>query len=329
MTDRNHTIPHEWRMKDSVIGVTSCLVMMTLCVLVGPNGIDSITNVLSPEHHALTSLRLHRVILGALVGASLAGAGAALQCILRNPLADPYIIGVSGGAALGGALALCFTATGAFLISGSLMGALGSMALLLWLAQRSHHPDGLLLLGIVFNAFAAALISFIKVWVSPEKIQQLVFWLIGTVNYPDTQQLIISSLVILTALLFLWLQRGRIHLLALGDEEAQRLGERPHRTRLQTYFACCLMIGFIVPQVGMIGFIGLIIPHLMRLLLGPDFRKLFPASLFAGAFFLMLCDAIVRGAFVWTHTELPVGALTAILGGPFFAWLLLKQYGQR
>jgi len=311
------------------MGAALCLVMMALCALLGPSGFDSVETLLSPEHRALTVLRLHRVFLGALVGASLAGAGASLQCILRNPLADPYIIGVSGGAALGGALALCFTATGAFLIGGSLIGAIGSMALLLWLAQKSHHPDGLLLLGIIFNAFAAALISFIKVWVSPEKIQQLVFWLIGTVNYPDAEQLMITAFVVLSALFFLWVQRGRIHLLALGDDEAQRLGETPHRTRLQTYFACCLMIGFLVPQVGMIGFIGLIIPHLMRLLLGPDFRKLLPASIFAGAFFLVLCDAIVRGAFVWTHTELPVGALTAILGGPFFAWLLLKQYGQR
>ncbi len=318
-----------WQFNHTLLSLLACIALAFVCLLLGPDGFVSPSTMLSIDERPLLLLRLQRTLLGCLVGASLAAVGATLQCILKNPLADPYIIGVSGGAALGGALALCLSTTSIFLMAGSLLGALGSMVLLLWLARKSTHPESLLLLGIVFNAFAAALITFIKVWVSPEKIQQLVFWLVGMINYPDTKDLIINGILVVICFMFLWFQRGAINLLVLGDDEAQRLGVSPAKVRFQTYLCCCLMVGFLVPQVGMIGFVGLIIPHVVRLQLGPDFKNILPASLFAGAFFLMLCDAMVRGAFKWVHTEIPVGALTAVIGGPFFAWLLLKQYGQR
>ena len=236
-----------WQHVHTLIGLLGCGLLGFLCLLVGPDGFVTPQDAFAPEERALLLLRLYRVTLGGLVGASLATAGAALQCILKNPLADPYIIGVSGGAALGGAIALCLSTTAFFLFTGSLLGAIGSMALLIALARKSTHPEGLLLLGIVFNAFAAAIITFIKVWVSAEKIQQLVFWLVGTINYPDQSTLLCSIILVLAVLLFLWVKRGAINLLALGDEEAQRLGTAPAQLRLQTYLCCCLVVGVFSP----------------------------------------------------------------------------------
>ena len=303
-----------------------CATAAFICTLIGPDGFSSPNELLAVESKAILELRLSRVFLGLTVGAALAATGAALQTILRNPLADPYIIGVSGGAALGGAIALCFSSWSVFLTTGSLLGALGSMFLLLAISRHTDHPDGLLLLGIVFNAFAAALITFLKVVVTPQEVQQLVLWLVGTIPYPDQNVLLVTAAVVAGLIGSLFFDKGRIHLLLLGDEEALRLGVDPQRLRSRVYFVCCLLVGLLVPLVGMIGFVGLIIPHMVRMVLGPDFRTTLPASVFLGMLFLMCADALVRWSFVWSHSELPVGALTALIGGPAFAWILLKSY---
>lgn len=317
--------PFQWSALHSLIATLAVGACTLLCLLIGPTGLSSPVEIFNAESEAILNLRWTRVGLGLVAGAGLGAAGASLQTVLRNPLADPYIIGVSGGAALGGALTLCFTGLSGFLTTGSLVGAVGSMALLTGLARRTNHPDGLLLLGIVFNAFAAAVITFLKVVITPEEIQRLVLWLVGTVPYPDRAELFAVGAGTFFLTLFLMLKRGAIGLLILGDEEALRLGVAPERLRNHVYLTCCLLVGFLVPLVGMIGFVGLIVPHAMRLLLGPDFRNTLPASIFSGMIFLVLADALVRGAFVWSHTELPVGALTALIGAPAFAWLLLSR----
>ncbi len=316
----------QWRWSHSLGSLVICAAAAFICMLIGPDGFSSPADLLAPQSQSILELRLSRVLLGLTVGAALAATGAALQTILRNPLADPYIIGVSGGAALGGAIALCFSSLSVFLTTGSLLGALGSMFLMLSLSRRTDHPDGLLLLGIVFNAFAAALITFLKVLVTPQEVQQLILWLVGTIDYPEPNILFVSCTIVAGLILALFFKRGEIHLLLMGDEEALRLGVNPQRLRSRVYFICCLLVGLLVPLVGMIGFVGLIIPHMVRMVLGPDFRNILPASVFLGMLFLMGCDALVRWSFVWSHTELPVGALTALVGAPAFAWILTKRY---
>lgn len=271
-------------------------------------------------------LRVPRAVLGALVGAALAASGSALQGLLKNPLADPFVLGVSGGAALGATLALAVGLTA--LVGPSLfafVGSVAAMGLVLAVGRSRRSPYAALLTGVIFNAFAAAAITCIKTLVSPDRVGEILYWLAGSLGYESPRTLAGAAALQAVCLSVLWRQSGRLNLLSLGDEEAASLGVAVERTRLVLLLATSLSVAGAVALSGLVGFVGLIVPHLLRLVLGPDQRLLLPASALAGAAFLVLSDLLTRLLFPLFHAELPVGVVTAVLGGPLFLFLLQKR----
>lgn len=278
----------------------------------------------------LLQTRLPRVLMAAVVGAALATAGAALQGLLRNPLAEPHLIGVSGGAALGAVLAIL--AGGRWIDAGSyllpLAAALGALASIgivyrLSLVHGRLQPYQLLLAGVVYNAFAGAWIMCANAIADFLQAQGLLFWLLGSLANHGYGMVALVGAYTLASAGWLLLQARRLNLLSLGDAAALQLGVDVERVRRSVFVACSLLVGAVVAVSGMIGFVGLIVPHVMRLLIGADHRLLLPASFLAGAIFLVWADTVARSAL--GAVEIPVGVVTALCGGPFFVYLLRRE----
>ncbi len=294
-----------------------------------------------PDATVLFRLRIPRVVLAAIVGAGLSVAGVALQALLRNPLADPFVFGLSGGAAIGAAVAVAFTGTALGVAGASAAGWLGLLptqlaavlgslaaALLVFTLGRARgrlHPERALLVGVVFNSFASAVVIALESVLAPEKTQAVLLWLAGTLGYEPQPVLVAAGAVVLVAVAILTALAGRLNLLALGDEGAAALGVDVEATRLLSFFAASAAVGAAVALTGLVGFVGLVVPHAVRLVAGPDHRVVLPASALGGAAFLVLADAIARVLFRGLGTEPPVGAVTALLGAPLFVLLLRRR----
>ena len=271
------------------------------------------------------NIRLPRVAAGLLVGAGLAAAGAAYQGMFRNPLVSPDILGVSAGAGLGAVLgiylglplavvqALAFI--GGLLAVGTVVGVSGLV--------RRHDPVLVLVLaGIAVGALLGAGISLIKILADPTtQLPSITFWLLGGLNAVTTADLAVTAPVMLAGLVPMALLRWRMNLLSLADEEAQALGISVVRLRLLLVAAATLSTAAAVSLTGIIGWIGLVVPHVARLLVGPNFARLLPASLLLGGGFLVATDTLARTA---ASIELPLGILTALVGAPFFLFLLAR-----
>lgn len=281
-----------------------------------------------PTTDIVLQIRLPRAVLAALVGAGLATAGALLQALLQNPLADPYVLGISGGAALGGVIALAFGwSVGIGSLSVPLVAFVGALCAtaLLWAVAGGGGmpPHGLLLTGIVFNAFASSLIVFVTTAADLSRVASVFLWLIGSIRLVDTWMI-----GAVAGFLALGLGVGLYHayalnLLSQGEETAAHLGVEVARVRRWILLSTALMIGASVAVSGLIGFVGLIVPHLLRLVIGSDHRVLVPAAALFGAAFLLLADTLART--LLAPTELPVGALTSLVGGPLFLLLLRRE----
>jgi iron complex transport system permease protein len=273
-------------------------------------------------------VRLPRVILGGLVGAALATAGAVFQALLRNPLADPYVLGVSGGAALAGIAMLALG--GAYAISTSAVpiaafaGGLLATGLLYWVSggRGRSSPTALLLTGVVFNAFASAAIIFVASLAGFFDGSRIFLWLIGHLSAVEIDAAGMVGASVFLGLATACLLARSLNLLVLGDEAAAQLGVPVDSHRRWLLVGTSLMVGAAVAVSGLIGFVGLIVPHSLRLVIGSDHRLLIPASALTGAGFLVLCDTVARTAL--EGRELPVGAVTAIVGGPLFIFLLRR-----
>ncbi len=288
----------------------------------------------TPSSVILFALRIPRVVLAALVGAALAASGSTLQALMRNPLADPFVLGVSGGAALGATIALALGVTSIAALPGlsavsilALFGAVSATALVMGIGRLAGRgsPHTTLLAGVIFNAFALAAIIFIKALVAPDKVGEVLFWLAGTLGYEKATTLWATFAVQLFAIGTMGILAGRLNLLSLGDEDAASLGVDVNRTRTLLLGVASLSVSAAVALSGLVGFVGLLVPHLARLALGPDQRLLLPASALLGAAFLVLADLGARVLFRVFHTEPPVGVITALLGGPAFLLLLTRR----
>ncbi|HXV37490.1 MAG TPA: iron ABC transporter permease [Myxococcota bacterium] len=313
---------------------------LVLGLAAGPSGLgiaEAISvlgdrDAVGPAADIVLRVRLPRVLFGALVGACLAVAGVLFQALLRNPLADPYVLGVSGGAALGGILVLSLGSgigLGYAAVPPAAFAGAVLTTLILYLiagANARVSTTSLLLTGVVFNAFASAAIVFLASLAGLTEGASIFIWLIGSLS---SIRVGLAGWVALFLALGLGcslpLARG-LNIAALGAESAVQLGVDIDRQRRIVLIASSLMVGAAVSVAGLIGFVGLIIPHLLRLILGPDHRLLIPASALGGAAFLVTCDALARSAL--GGRELPVGAITALAGGPLFLWLL-RRYHQR
>jgi iron complex transport system permease protein len=296
---------------------------------------------IEPDATILFRLRIPRVVLAAIVGAGLSVAGVALQALLRNPLADPFVFGLSGGAAIGAAISVAVTGTALGLAGVSAAGWLGLLptqfaavlgslaaAVLVFTLGRQRgrlHPERALLVGVVFNSFASALVIALESVLAPEKTQAVLLWLAGTLGYEPEPVLVAAGAVVLVAVAILTALAGRLNLLSLGDEGAAALGVDVEATRLLSFFAASAAVGAAVALTGLVGFVGLVVPHAVRLVAGPDHRVVLPASALGGAAFLVLADALARVLFRGLGTEPPVGAVTALLGAPLFVLLLRRR----
>jgi iron complex transport system permease protein len=317
-----------------LVCAAALLVAMALGVAYG-SGTAGLGDLLSPGTRAqqiVVGYRLPRVLLGAVAGAGLAAVGAALQGVLRNPLADPYILGVSGGAALGATIAIVAgVGGGALMVAASVpvasfAGGVGATALV-WTLGRAGRAGGasILLAGVVINSIAYACILFVEAFAEPGRLQSLVWWLMGYLEAPTWSQLGFVTLYTVAGVAVLLADAARINVLSLGDEPAASLGIEVRSLERRTLFACAAVVGAVVSVTGPVGFVGLVVPQAMRRLIGPDLRVLMPAAILSGGATLVVCDLAVRVLAPVVHTEVPVGAVTALLGGPMFLALLVRS----
>jgi iron complex transport system permease protein len=275
--------------------------------------------------------RLPRTLAAALVGAALASSGVVFQGLLRNPLATPFTLGVSSGAALGAMLAITFDWTlgiaGISAVSAAaFVGAAGAVAIVYALARGRHRglsTDVLLLAGVTLNAFFSALILCVQYFADFADAYRTLRWLMGDLDISSYQPILTSlPLVLLSFTVFAWLARP-LNLLSVGVDSAETRGLNTVASQRQAFFAASLATGAAVSVGGPVGFIGIIVPHLVRLLVGSDHRVVLPASALFGAAFLVACDVLSRTLIA--PVEIPVGVITAIIGGPFFLWLLVRR----
>lgn len=273
-------------------------------------------------------IRLPRIIAALIVGAALAMAGAAFQSIFKNPLVSSDLLGVSNGAGFGAALAIILSGSNAVVQIFAFIFGLISVSVT-YLISRAYKAGGILILvlsGVAISAFFNSLISAIKFVADPDdKLPEIVYWLMGSLASVTMEKLVMISIPIIIGFAILIALRWQMNLLAMGDEEAQSLGLNPSRVRLLVIAGCTLLTSAAVSVSGVIGWIGLVIPHMTRMIVGPDNRILIPASLSLGASFLLLIDNISR-AFI--SIEIPIGILTAIIGVPIFLYLLKKGYSE-
>jgi len=280
-------------------------------------------------HSGIFRLRLARTALCVVAGAGLSVAGVIFQAILRNPLAEPYVLGVSSGAGLGAVLAIVlgFSAAGAWTLPATAFaGALGTILLVYALARtpRGTAPvQTLLLSGVVVSAVLGSILMFVVSVTPSEKLHSVVWWLLGNLQIFDWGLLRIVSAVVAAGLAVSVLFARDLNLMALGDEPAAHLGLDVEWTNKLFFLLASLMTGATVAACGLIGFVGLIVPHTVRLVAGPDHRRLVTAAALAGAAFLVLADSVARTMIA--PREVPIGVITAILGGPFFLGLLRKR----
>ena len=320
-----------------VIVVTAALLVLLLASLLAAAGIGpvpaSLWRALAPgaagttDYMIVVQTRIPRVLLAGVVGAALATAGAGFQGLLANPLADPHVLGISGGAAVFGAAVLVMGVDPVSPIVPlvAFLGALGAMTVVVLVARTGGRttPHALLLVGVVMNAIAAALIMLVNAVASYRQAQGVLFWMMGALTTQDYSLVALVGGYAIVGAVVLLHHAAALNLLAAGEESAASLGVDVERVRRAVFIAAALLVGAAVSVSGMISFVGLIVPHVLRLALGPDLRLLVPASFLFGATFLVWADTVART--VLGPAELPVGVITALLGGPFFLFLLRRS----
>lgn len=310
------------------IGFTDLARILIGALRYGETGIDS----LGASSVILLQVRLPRVLLGFMVGSCLAAVGVGLQALLRNPLADPYVLGISSGAALGAAVAMLLGVGKTVLALSAIsfcafLGGLFSLIVVYRIAlSYGHLPvHTLLLAGVILNAIFSALIMFITSTMNPNRSFGMMSWLMGTLTAPDYPALVVLTVYLFVGSLILFMQTRALNILTLGDESARSLGVEVERVKKTVFFTSALLSGAVVSVSGLIGFVGMVIPHAVRMVIGPDHRLLLPASALVGGMFLLAADTAART--LLAPAEIPVGVITALAGGPFFIYLLMSRKG--
>ncbi len=275
-------------------------------------------------HAIVWQIRLPRAVLAAAVGGALSLGGLVFQARLRNPLAEPYILGISGGAAVGAIIGM-FAGVAMFpgVTLASFAGAILVMVIVLLLSRSRTvgKSESLLLAGVMMNAFCSACIMFLISVSQSSQVHHILFWLMGDLSMAEPGQLILL-LPLFACFIFIFAMARPMNLLLTGEESAATLGMDVQRTTWLLLGTTTFMVSLVVSQAGLVGFVGLVVPHFFRLLLGPDHRVLVPACIFGGGAYLVLCDLLARS--LPAHGEMPVGVITAIIGAPLFVLLLWR-----
>lgn len=316
-----------------MVSAALCVVSVGVASSVGAEHVDLaavITGGGDPIERAIMfDLRLPRVLAAALVGAVLAVAGVAFQALLRNPLAEPYLLGISGGGAFGAVLAIVAVGTTASTLPGRVPAALGgclvALGVVYLIASRGGalHPATLLLAGVVVNAFFLAALASVQYAASPEEAQAILRWVMGGFTTPRNAELVVLAVAALAVSAMVLYDARRLDLLAFGEETARGLGVDVEATRRRLFVVVSVATACSVAVAGPIGFVGLIVPHAVRLVVGSGHRVVVPAACLVGAAFLALADAGSR--VVLAPAELPVGIVTAAVGAPAFIFLLIRS----
>ena len=301
------------------IGSTDSGVKAVFLVLLGKGTPDSILDTI------IWQIRLPRVLLAALVGATLSLGGLVFQALLRNPLAEPYILGISGGSAIGAIIGILM---GLSRFPGvSMIAFSGSMAILVLLLVMSSgqailKKDTLLLSGVMVNAFCAAIIMFLVSITQDARLHNIIFWLMGDLSLSDIKQVAILAAILLPCFIVIFYCSHAMNLMLLGKEMAQSMGVNIKVMMVLLLVVTSLMVSVTVSHSGLIGFVGLVIPHLLRLLIGPDHRVLVPACVLGGGAYMVFCDLLAR--VIPEQGEMPAGVITALIGAPLFIFLLKR-----
>jgi iron complex transport system permease protein len=280
----------------------------------------------SSDRLVVFGLRLPRIALGILVGAALSVSGASFQALLRNPLADPYVLGVSSGAALGAIFSLAWFPREPWTMQAlAFVGALVTITAVYFLGRRGGQLDSttLLLAGIVAASFLSAVIMFLMTTLSGRDLRGMAFWLMGDLATAPAVRLGFLFLVLLLTIGAIYTTASDLNLILTGEQEARHLGVNVPRVKLVVYVGASLLTGLAVSVSGAIGYVGLLIPHVIRMIFGSDYRLLIPASALGGAIAVTLADTLART--IVAPTELPVGAMTAAIGAPVFIYLLKRR----
>ena len=306
----------------ALLGSQRLPVASSLCALAGFSNCGQ-----SPEQHAiLFDLRMPRILLAAAVGTCLATAGAGYQALLRNPLAEPYLLGVSNGAAVGTMVALVFF--GQYEWSRPVMafaGALAATFVVYRLARgrAGATPERLILAGVIVTTFLSSGIVFITTLMDATRIRSFTFWLLGDLSGTTASLLVVTFVAAGVGVAVIALNARSLNLMMLGERDAFDLGVEVGRVRITVFIAASLLVGASVASSGSVGYVGLVVPHLVRLSFGSDNRIVIAGSAIAGAAFVILADTIART--IIAPRELPVGAITALIGAPLFVYLLRRR----
>jgi len=306
-------------------------VSTAVALVVGSQKIDFAILLSDPFSRTLFfRLRLPRVLMGLTIGASLAVTGASLQALFRNPLADPYTLGISGGGALGASVAIALgwgarVAGVPFVFLASFLGAMLAASLVRAIARTGAVvlPGALLLSGVVVNLVSLAAVLTIQYVADPNSSLQILRWMVGSLDVIGIAPVGYMLVLLVPAWIALLALSRQLNLMAIDEDTAATLGVNVRRCETVVHTLCSLIVGVTVAMGGSIGFVGLIVPHAARLMFGEDLRVVLPGSLLLGAAFLVLADALGRSAL--PTGELPVGAITGLLGGPAFLWLLRRR----
>jgi len=304
-----------------IIGLAiAAVATIILCTFIGPAGFGFVSTAPGAAD-IVGGIRLPRVLAAFFVGASLAVAGAAMQSLFRNPMADPYILGTSSGGALGASLAIVFLG-GFFVPLFAWIGAVVAILIVWSIAGRKGviSVETLLLTGIAVSFFFSAIVSFL-IAIAGQNVHQILFWLMGGFwNASPSDAMLAAALLIPAGALLFFMGRD-LNALSLGEETAAHLGIDATKARWTVLGASTLLVAGAVSIAGSIGFIGLVTPHIVRMLIGPDNRVVIPASILAGGIILVIADTLARTFF----SDLPVGIITAFIGAPFFIWLIYQR----
>ena len=271
-------------------------------------------------------IRLPRVLLAALVGATLSLGGLVFQALLRNPLAEPYILGVSGGSAVGAIIGILlgmspFPGVAFFAFAGSMATLL--LVLLIASTRSAMKKDTLILAGVMVNAFCSSVIMFLISLTQDSRLHNILFWLMGDLSMSDTHRTLMLLFALLPCFAALFLLARPMNILLMGEEMAANMGVDVRLIPLVLLLVTSFMVSVVVCYTGLLGFVGLVMPHLLRLLFGPDHRLLVPACILGGATYLILCDLLARS--LPSQGEMPVGVITAMVGAPLFILLLRRS----
>ena len=312
------------------VGAVSVSLNTVWGVLISKLSPDTMAATWSKGHEAIVwNIRFPRALLSMMVGAGLAVVGASLQAVTRNPLADPHLLGISAGGAFGAILALLHTGLFIGLLTVPLLaflGALGATIIVLGVSRLTvaTSADRLVLAGVAVSFIIMAGANILIFLGDPRATHTVVFWMLGGLGFAHWNQLIYPLTILITCSIWLFSQRTILNAMTIGDETASTLGIRVARFRLQVFVICALITGVMVAFSGMIGFIGLMVPHIARMLVGGDYVRVLPMSALIGAIALLWADIAART--MMSPEDIPIGIVTGLVGGIFFVWLLRQKY---